>query len=238
MPFPAIAAFSFAKLLKPKNLLYVAGAVLIGFVLYKGYNWIYDRGVQAEQLRTERTIKKLTDERNIAVNKFKEYKGQYDDWVQNSKVAKEQFIREQAQTIANLEKSLAASNQRANDKKVIIREVAKYIPAEVDGSVVLPFGFVRMYAESLQGAAATDASLGAVSFGPQGNVGAPSGITLSQFADIAVTNNLNCVRYRERLTLWQTWYPATKTQYDAAIKVQAESVPTNPDAADLADPQP
>ncbi len=214
-------------LLNPKNWIYVLGVVALLFLLYSTSAFIYGRGVAHQAKVMQPTIDAALKAAKESADSEAAYRGEYDNWMVNSKKAKEQFIAEQAQLIEDLQRDLKTERERKLQAEVRIREVVKYIPAEVDGSVVLPLGAVRLYADALQGKAANDAALGPISFGTAGNVGSPSGVTLSQFVSAASQNAAQCVQDRAVLRSWQTWYPKVKAAYDEAIRVQRETAPTN-----------
>lgn len=213
-------------LLNPKNWLYVLGVVALLFLLYSVSGFIYGRGVAHQAKVMQPTIDAALKAAKDSAESEAAYRGEYDNWMANSKKAKDQFIAEQGKLIDDLQRDLKTERERKLQAEVRIREVVKYIPAEVDGSVVLPLGAVRLYADALQGKAANDAALGPVSFGPEGNVGQPSGVTLSQFVSAASGNAAQCVQDRAVLRSWQIWYPKVKAAYDEAIKVQRETAPT------------
>lgn len=213
------------SLLTPKNLLYAAITIAVLWGGFKGYNWIYDRGAAHQLAEDQKQITTLTGERDEARTDLAAYKKEYQNWVDNTKLAQEQFMREQAGTIKVLQDDLKAAEAKAAQREVVYRDIPKYIPAEVDATVHLPVGFIRVYSETLQGTAASDASLGTISFGPGGNAAAPSGITLSGFAEIAGWNNMECVRRGRLLHAWQFWYDESREQFTRAQQVQADSIP-------------
>lgn len=207
---------------------WVAGlAVLVAMVWAGGqvYDWIYERGRVAQETATAALVAQLSEERDRAVEGHLSYRSEYLDWKSRTDAAQEQTEREYEQLVSSLTSEL--EELRNQEPEVITREIVKYIPAEVDGAVELPLGFVRLYSESLQGSAASDAYLGPISFGSAGNVGSPSGLTLSQFADIAVHNNLACVQDRKLVHAWQRWYVSAKTIYERGQRVHWDSVPSD-----------
>ena len=221
------AVVKFVKsLITPRNIVIFVVSLAVLYGGYRGYNWIYDRGAAHQLAADNKTIERLTKERNKAVDDKNTYVAAYNDWVRTTKDAQAQFMREQGVLIKNLSDQLADANKRAADKqKVIYRDVPKYIPAEVDAVVHLPLGFVRLYSESLQGEAASDAALGPISFGEQGNAGAASGVTLSSFAGLASWNNVECVRRGRLLGAWQYWYGQSRDQFTRAQQAQFDSIP-------------
>lgn len=217
-------------LLNPKNWLYVLGAAALIYGAVKLCTFIYDRGIQHQTKVMQPQIDAAVKAASDAIASEAAYRGEYNNWMTNSKKAKDQFIAEQGKVIDDLQRDLKAERDRKAETEVRIREIVKYIPAEVDGSVVLPLGAVRLYADALQGKAANDAALGPISFGAAGNVGSPSGVTLSQFVSAASENAAQCVQDRAVLRSWQIWYPKVKAAYDQAIKVQHDTAPSSPNA--------
>jgi hypothetical protein len=232
--FPAIDIAKLLKallqaLLNPKTWIYIVGLAAIIWGSVKVYNFIFTRGENHQISILQPKLDAVTKERDTALADFKAYKDEYDEWMALSSRAKDQFIKEQAAQIDALTADLNAARVKADaQQKIIIHEIPKYIPADVDNSTILPIGAVRLYADALQDGAANDAALGPISFGSAGNVGEPSGVTLSQFIEIASSNAVQCVRDRATLKSWQTWYPQSKASYERALQVQTDNAPTHP----------
>ncbi len=204
-----------------RNIAYLAGLIVLVFALYKTYNWVYERGHDS---RNEE-VATLVKERDDAVAKYNQYKGQYDKWVANTKNAQEQYLKEQLADVAARQLRLDEAEKAARNKPTTIKEVIKYVPAQVDATYRLPVGLVRLYGESLQGRPA-----GADSFVelPQGlglNVGDASGLAMSEFGRIAAFNNAECVLRGAVILEWQDWYKVNKAKFDALQKQQADSAP-------------
>lgn len=193
-------------------------AALVAFGLYQTYTWIYERG-EANQ------IKILQPKVDQAESDLAMWKDAHKEWLSRSKVAQQDFDDKQGELVADLRNKLAASEEALKNREVIYREVVKYVPTQVDSDYRLPVGFVRLYSETLQGTAAAERDLGPISFGPGGNVGAPSGVTLSAFADIVGYNNLVCLRSRTQVSLWQQWFYRSKENHDAARAIEWDSAP-------------
>lgn len=212
------------KLLNPKNiaalvlsLLMLGGAIYGG---YKVYNWVYDRGAASrdpEVAEAQRLQKEAEDN-------YKRYKGQYDNWVANTKNANEQYIKEQLADLDAREKRLQDAEIAARNKPTTIKEVIKYVPAEVDAAYRLPVGFVRLFSDTLQGTAASNSGTG-LPGGVQVDAGEASGLALSQFGQITAFNNPECVLRGKVIEEWQDWYSVNKAKFDLLQKQQQENAP-------------
>jgi hypothetical protein len=224
-----MTAWLLKLVLNPKTWIYAAGLAVIVYLGHLGYSWIYDRGhVKGYEKRTAETTKEigeLTTQRNEAVRKYNEYKGQYDNWVKNTKEAQEKYLAQQQADLDARAARLAEAERSARNKPTTIKEVIKYVPAQVDASYRLPVGFVRLYSESIQvQPAATDPITG-LPQSHQFDVGEASGITMSQFGQIAAGNNAECVLRGKVIEEWQGWYNTNMPLFEAIRKWQLENGP-------------
>lgn len=201
-----------AALVKPKNWLYVILLAVIVWTGFKTYDWVWERGYAKRSAETAEQMATLTTERNDAVGKYAQYKGEYDNWVANTKKANEQFLREQYADLEARQKRLDEAEKAARNKPVTIKEVIKYVPAEVDATYRLPAGLVRLFVDTLEGRPSPfDPGTGISQSNPF-NAGEASGLALSQFGQIAASNNAECVLRGKVIDEWQDWY----------VKYQAE----------------
>lgn len=201
----------FIKLfLNPKTWLYLLILAAVTWSGYKGYNWIYDRGASSRDAE----VTKLSGERDQAIADYNTYKGEYDEWVNKTKKAQEQYLAEQLADLKARQERLAAAEEAARNKPTQIKEVIKYVPAEVDTAFKLPVGFVRLYSESIQGAPAGTGSLTGLPQGQFFDVGETSGIALSQFGQIAASNNAECVLRGKVIEEWQGWYHTNAASFE------------------------
>lgn len=205
----------------PRNIAVLIATILLCIGLYKVYNWVWDRGHDS---RNEE-VAQIAKERDEAVAKYDQYKGEYDKWIANTKKAQEQYLKEQLADVAARQARLEQAEKDARNKPTTIKEVIKYVPAQVDATYRLPVGLVRLYGESLQGRPA-----GADSFVelPQGlglNVGDASGLAVSEFGRIAAFNNAECVVRGAVIREWQDWYKVNKAKFDAVQQQQLDSAP-------------
>lgn len=214
-----------ASLLNPKYWLYLILAGLCVWGGKQGYDWIHDRGMSQQAALDTKQISTLTKERNDAVTQYTSYKGEYDTWVRDTKTAKQEFDSEQADRLKSTEVKLTEALAQAKSKQIVIKEVIRYVPAEVDATYKLPLGFMRLYNQSLEGKARTDAIFGDLSRSYPYDAGVSSTITMSQFATLASQNNAECVVRGEIIQAWQTWYVGAKTSYEKAQKIQFDSAP-------------
>ena len=189
-------------------------ATCIGFTIKQGYDHIYQKGVDSMRPQLETAQRDLAD-----------YKLKYQKWVTETEEANRRFEKEQSDLQKDLQEQLRIAKEQAKQKEVIYRETIRYVPADVDNSTALPFGFVWLYTSTLQSKTYADATLGQFSDGPGGNAGTDTGIPLSSFAYIAGHNNMACVLLRKRVDLWEQWYRDSKTQFENARREQLDNVP-------------
>ena len=219
---PTIDLVALAKwLMKPKSWLYMLLLIFLVWGGFQAYQFVYDRGASSR----DKEVARLTEERNEAVTNYTEYKSEYENWVRNTRDAQAQFMREQAVLIADLTKSLAEAEKRAREKPVTIKEVIRYVPAEVDARYPLPLGFVRLYADSLQRPASSATGGFDLPGGYTFDVGEASPLALSQFGLIASGNNAECVLRGEVIDAWQTWYEGAKADFERRNQTLVDDAP-------------
>lgn len=209
------------KLLNPKTWIYLVALALLLFAGYKVYNFIYDRGFDSR----DGEVTTLEGERDEAVADYTTYKNEYLDWVTNTRDAQVKALADQIEINRQLNEKLRDARDAATNKPVTIKEVIRYVPAEVDANYPLPAGFIRLYVESLQGKAATDATYGDVSRSTAFDVGEASPLTLSQFGLIASRNNAECVLRGAVIESWQSWYERAKASYERNTQVIWDTAP-------------
>lgn len=207
--------------LNPKTWAYVLILAALGWCGYKGYNWIYDRGAASRDAE----VTALAGERDTAKRNYDKYKGEYDEWVRTTKEANERYIAEQLADIQARQARLDQAERDARNKPTQIKEVIRYVPAEVDATFKLPVGFVRLYSESIQGGSAGTDPFSGLSQGLVLDAGETSGIALSQFGQIAASNNAECVLRGKVIEEWQGWYQTNAGWFDKLRKWQEENGP-------------
>lgn len=204
-----------------RNIAYLAGLIVLIFAMYKGYNWVFDRGASSRDQEVVDAQKSQKD----AEDRYEKYKGTYDNWVANTKKANEQYLKEQIADVHARQARLEQAEKDARNKPTTIKEVIKYVPAQVDATYRLPVGLVRLYGESLQGRPARTDSFAELSQGLALNVGDASGLAMSEFGRIAAVNNAECVVRGAVILEWQDWYEVNKAKFDALQKQQVDSAP-------------
>lgn len=217
--------FDLTKLLNPKTWAYIVLLAILAWVGYKGYNWIYERGYDQKAGEVKEQIDTLTSERDTAVNRYNTYKGTYDNWVANTKQAQERLLAEQAEGLKQREERLRLAELAAKNKPVTVKEVIKYVPAKVDAIYRLPVGFVRLYRESIEGGPAASDSLAGLPQSQWLDVGEASGLTVSQFGQIAAQNNAECVVRGKVIEEWQGWYETNAADFAKFRQWQEANAP-------------
>ena len=209
------------KLLNPKTWIYIVATALLVFAGWKVVGFIYDLGYDSRN--TE--VTKLEKERDNAVADYNTYRAEYLDWVANTRDAQHNALKDQIEINRQLNEKLRLAREAAANKPTTIKEVIRYVPAEVDASYPLPSGFIRLYVESLQGKTATDAAYGDFSRSDTFDVGKASPITLSQFGLIASRNNAECVVRGAVIESWQEWYLRAKASYERNTQIIWDTAP-------------
>lgn len=211
-----------------RNILYL---ILLVFAIYGGwktYNWIYDRGASAQAAIDKPIIDGAVKTRDEAVATKNEYVAAYNKHVAETKEANARLKADNEATVKKLSDRLAKAEADAKRKQGLLDAIPKYIPPSADP--VLPVGFVSLWNLSLEGSApGADASVHGISGGPGEGNGAPSGITLSEYAyQVGIPNNVEAVQRGVIIRSWQTWYEETKQQFTEAQRKKAEAIPRIP----------
>lgn len=219
-------------LITPTNIARVIGAILLLIGLYMVYDAIYDRGygvgqkdekeAHAEEMaRMQTALNEAVEARTKAEAELKGYKDSYDAWYTTTRVENERLAQQNAALAARLQVRLIAAEERARRYKELADDIQQFIPASAD--TYLPYGFVSLYNLSLEAPSA--AAVDQLSFGTAGNVGAPSPVTLSQFASVSIWNNAEAVQRGVIIQQWQDWYANAKQNFDEAQQRAAEAIP-------------
>lgn len=201
-----------------KQWLHFGLLLLVLFSGYKGYNWVYDRGAHSrdqEVAQLQSQIKQL--QTDLAGEKAKLVK-----WNEDTKRANQQFAAEQETLRKGLQTQLDAANARANQRKVVIHEIPKYITAADDAACVIPVNFTLLHNYAIEGY--PPGALDQLSDAATGVQTAPSTLTLSQYAVVDQNNGSEAVRRGAIIHQWEQWYDASKDQFTRAQQSAAEAI--------------
>ena len=194
-----------------KQWLYIAAAVALTFAGYKGYHWVYNKGVQSQQAEIA-SLKAKNQELNAT----------FTQWKQDTAEADRVFKAKQAELTTQLKADLAAANERANNRKVEYREIVKYITAADDAACVIPINFGLLHNFAIEGY--PPGALDQLSDSASGVQTAPSTLTLSQYAAVAQNNGSEAVRRGEVILQWERWFDASKEQFTEAQRQAAQAI--------------
>lgn len=220
-PLWVIGIGKFFKGLTLKHWLIIGGIILVLFAQWKFYNWAREGGKQDQYKDDKVIIDDLNAQLTKAKSDLEDYKTSFETWKADNEEANRRLEAENKALNETLQRQLELNKQLSQQKrKVLIREIPKYIPASVD--VNLPSGFVWLYNESIKTVPALEGA--GFSFSPTGDVGAPSGITLSHASETIVSNNAICLQDQYKLSLWQTWYKEARASFDEANRVKADAL--------------
>ncbi len=121
-------------------------AAIIGYGEYK----LFDAGVQhgaikatSEYVKKELKFNKQIEQLSGQVNECDKFKKDIND-------STEKMRLKQNQIVLDLQGKLAAMTAEKLKVKTIVEQVTKYVPAEADAKCVVPYGFIRLYNDSIQ----------------------------------------------------------------------------------------
>jgi hypothetical protein len=227
-----------SKLFNVKTLAFLVVLLALGFGAWKGYDWIYQRGVAAQKVVDGKTIDALNsqirqDKQDLtaqkalteaANTKLAAYVKQYDDYVAETKANEAKLQQQQNQVVGKLNGTIAKlQTQLKQAQSDLTHDIATFIPPDGSAACQLPRGLVQIYNASLTG---TDTTGGfSTALGLDTNAFDPSGVSCSTFAGYLVDNGLAAYSNRQLLIAWQSWYADNKAIVDAAIKA-AQATPT------------
>lgn len=216
--------FSLPSWLNPKVWITVAALGVATWGAWHVYDWVWQRGYDNRDVSAKKEIDKADKARDKAIANYETYKSKYDQWVVDSKKANDDALAARAKDLDAREKRLAQAEADARNKPVTVKEVIRYVPAEVDATFRLPLGFVRLYRDTLEGQSALSASAGmAGSF--SNDVTKTSGLTMSDFGSIAAFNNQECVMRGKVIAEWQDWYAYHQKEFEAFLAQQQQKAP-------------
>jgi hypothetical protein len=207
-----------------RNIGILIALLAIAYGQYRFYNWAQDRQYKEDKV----VIDRVTGERDRLQTKYNTYRGAFKTWVKRSETARLALARANAQTIAEIEQRLQASEKKRSKLQEDLKHaIPKYIPPAVD--YTLPAGFVRLWNISLEGEPGVPAAgSGGISESLGFDAQAPSGLTLSSFSVIGVENNQECVARGEVIREWQGWYYKSRDQFTKAQQDSANAIPRLP----------
>lgn len=133
--------------------------------------------------------------------------------VKQQNAAAEQAKADSKKVEDDLQKKLTAALNHKPTIKTIIKEVPTYVTSSPGNGWFVTDGFVQLYNESIK----EDSTALAAPYSPSGaGVGAdtPTGIMPTHAATVIAYNNTQCMRWRDQLVTWQTWYASEKVIVD------------------------
>ena len=211
-----------------RNILILLGLLVIAFAQYKFHNWSYNRGAVAQHEIDQKTIDRVTGERNKLQTKYDTYRSAFKTWVFRSELARLTLAKENQAIVSDIESRLKAEEQRSADLKRKLKDAIPHsIPPAVDFD--LPRGFVRVWHDSFEGESGTAATADAgVAYGLGDDAARASGLKLSAFTAIGIDNNQECVARGQVIREWQGWYYKHKDLFEKVQKDAAASIPSVP----------
>ena len=199
------------KLLTSKIGMACVGLVLIGVLVWR----IYDAGRDSMREETAKAVAAAKAETKEWKDKHSAIKEEQKQWQERLGEAVQTATKGQSVIISDLGEQLAAAKAQKERVKVVTKEVVRYVTQQSDSACTVPAGFVWLYDYSLQ-------SSGSVPLSKPGNVDAPSGVALSAVADVAASNNAECIERGNVIAAWQEWYERNlalnKAVMDAAAR--------------------
>jgi hypothetical protein len=211
---------------------------LAGYGAWKGYDWIYQKGVAAQQASDKKVIDKLNatitqDGKDIATAKAAEataktqlaaYVKSYDQYVAETKANEAKLAQQQQQVLAGLNGTISKLQTQLKQAQTgLTNDIPTFIPPDGSAACQLPRGLLQIYNASLTG---TDTSGGfTTALGLDTNAYDASGVSCSTFAGYLINNGLAAYSNRQLLIQWQVWYNDNKALIDAAIAAQ-QATPT------------
>jgi cytoskeletal protein RodZ len=215
---------------------------LAGYGAWKGYDWIYQKGVAAQQASDKKVIDGLNatiaqDAKNLAAEQAKTkaaqtslatYVASYNQYVAETKANDAKLAQQQQQLVSTLNGTISKLQTQLKQAQTgLTNDIPTFIPPDGSAACQLPRGLIVLYNASLTG---TDSSGGfTTALGLDTDAYDPSGVSCSTFAGFLIDNGLAAYSNRALLIQWQTWYSDNEALIDAAIKAQqATPVPVAP----------
>jgi hypothetical protein len=115
---------------------------------------------------------------------------------------------------AALRVQLSAAEKRASEKKMLTKEVTRYVTEKSDAQCSIPYGFVLVHDRALYGVEDALANSGTV------NVDSPTGLALSTIATTVNNNYAECELRGQIIGAWQQWYQRNGELFGTMLKAQ------------------
>lgn len=225
LPFWALSALSGIKKLFAsltwKHYVGFAVILLLVFAQWMFYGWAKENGKEEQLAIDTPIIEQLQKDLKTAQDDLSAYKASFDTWKQVTDEANRILAEQNKLLSESLAKKILENRAlTAQKQKVLVREIPTFIPSSVDFE--LPRGFVQLYNFSTKTATASEEY--GISFRPEGDVTAPSGITLSRATEVLIGNNAECLRNQFLVEQWQEWYRTSKKNFDDANAIKTDAV--------------
>lgn len=210
------------------NWVKVIGVVMVLLAIGGEQLWVYNKGSEhgksVQMASDQKVIDKVNKDRDDAVAEKNRYVTSYNQWVADTDAEVAKLKDDQKQILDDLKQKLADAQAAANKPpKVVYKEVTKYVTANDDARCILPRSVIRLYNVSI---ATGQTDPGApVPGGYFGDDSAPSGVSLSQYTGLVVTNNARAVYYLKLLYTWQEWYQRNRAAFDQVQQYVREHQP-------------
>lgn len=209
---PVVAVLGFFRKITLRQWLFFLAALAIAFTLYKGYNWVFDRGAASRDGEVAQLQSDLQAE-----------KDRFAKWKADTETANKRFALEQETLRKDLQAKLDLANEQAKQRqKVIIHEIPKYITVADDALCTIPVNFGLVHNATIEGPESRSGHQ--LSESATGVPGAASSLTLSEYAAVAGQNNSEAVRRGKVIDQWEQWYDASKEQFTRAQQEGAAEI--------------
>lgn len=201
----AIGGFLFSK--------WGAIGLCIAIVGYAEYR-VYEAGkdsVRAEAQKDIDAAKADRDKKVKAANdRYDKLETETNQWKADMAVAQRAAAKAANDTLVAVQTKLRAAERQRDKLAKQLKEIPKYVTPQADSACTITTGFVSVYNAAVKASPLPDS-------GP-GNVDAPSGITLSQLADVESSNLAECNERGRVIDAWQEWYTRNKAAYDQLME--------------------
>lgn len=196
---------------------YLLAAAAIAYVLYLLYSAIWQRGFDAKAELDAPVILRLETDLKGARAQIDGFKTTVANMASAYKTAEAQLKTDYESLLKQQRDELAAKDRRIRTLKEKLKNAAQdFVPPRADAGCIVNRGFVQYH--DLAADSNTPAEAFAVPPGGPADAGEPSGVALSAVAATVGDNYATCHGIRQKLLMWQGWYPKAKEAYDSAAK--------------------
>lgn len=209
--------------LNPKNWVYLIIAAALAYGGYRTYNFIFDRGAEAQKKIDAVLIADAQKKQEAAEKELAKYKESYTNWVRDTQISHARALAEQQRILAQTQQSLADAELSLTRKESSYNALRILVNQEL-GDLRMPGSVVRLWNLSLEGTTPDSGELGSALAGSAlGSDDTTTDVTLFDLLEAGLRNNAEGVSRGVKLQQWRRWEAKNRSVFEAHERQLEES---------------